>query len=144
MLLEHHALSPETASELVRHIPRDASPSDRITVLSKLLIHGASGTNCNELLAVAADQNDMETAQMLVNYGKGQNKPPICSVDYNAANCIKLALIRNNLPMVKFLAHEGRASTFSLSNAFAAIPPNLSEESHFSVVETLLQVSSFQ
>ncbi|TVY88566.1 Ankyrin [Lachnellula willkommii] len=142
MLLENHTLSTATASELVHHIPRDASPIERTTILSKLLIHGACGTHCNELLIVAADQNDMQTAHMLVTYGKEQNKPPICSVDYNAASCIKKALDRNNLPMIQFLAHEGRATSFSLSNAFAAIPPNLSEESHFQVVETLLRAGA--
>ncbi|TVY34018.1 Ankyrin [Lachnellula subtilissima] len=142
MLLEDHTLSATAASELVCYIPRDASSMEKTAILSKLLIHGACGTHCNELLIVAADQNDMETAHMLVTYGKEQNSPPICSVDYNAASCIKQALVRNNLPMTRFLAHEGRASSFSLSNAFAAIPPNLNEESHFLVVETLLRAGA--
>ncbi|TVY47022.1 Serine/threonine-protein phosphatase 6 regulatory ankyrin repeat subunit B [Lachnellula occidentalis] len=142
MLLQDHTISATAASELVHHIPRDASPMERIAILSKLLIHGACGTHCNELLIIAADQNDMETAHMLVTYGKQQNRSPICSVDYNAASCIKAALVRNNLPMIRFLAHEGRANSFSLSSAFAAIPPNLNEESHFLVVETLLRAGA--
>lgn len=44
--------------------------------------------------------------------------------------------------MVKFLVHGGRASSFSLSQAFAVIPTNLTEDAHFQLVETLLRAGA--
>ncbi|KUJ18648.1 putative ankyrin repeat protein [Mollisia scopiformis] len=41
--------------------------------------------------------------------------------------------------MVKLLALEGDPSKFSLAQAFAAIPPNISGDDHFLVVQTLLR-----
>ncbi|TVY80563.1 Serine/threonine-protein phosphatase 6 regulatory ankyrin repeat subunit B [Lachnellula suecica] len=140
-LLQNQILSPETSSELVSHIPRDANPMDRIAILSKLLVSGASGTNCNELLVLAVEQGDVETAQMLVTWGREQNGPPVCSVDYNGARCLQHALALNNLPMIQLLAFDGRPSAFSLSNAFSAIPP-LNEEAKFHVAEILLRAGA--
>lgn len=142
ILLQDQKLSPDTASELVRCIPRDSPPMDRVTILSKLLVNGASGINCNELLIVAAEQGDMETAQMLVTYGRDVHGPAVCSVDYNGARCLQKAVALNHLPMLKFLAVDGRPSSFSLSNAFSTIPSQASEDARFLIAETLLQAGA--
>jgi ankyrin repeat protein len=142
ILLQDQTLAPDTASDLVGCIPRDSSPMDRVAILSKLLVSGASGINCNELLIVAAEQGDMETAQMLVTYGRELHAPPICSVDYNGARCLQKAVALNHFPMLKLLAVEGRPSSFSLSNAFSTMPSQVSEDSRFLIAETLLQAGA--
>jgi len=142
ILLQDQILTPYTASELVHHIPRDSSSMDRVAILSKLLVSGASGINCNELLIVAAEQGDMETVQMLVTYGRELGGPPVCSTDYNGARCLQKAVALNHLPMLKFLAVEGRPSSFSLSNAFSTMPSQASEDSRFLIAETLLQAGA--
>ncbi|KAH7348313.1 hypothetical protein BKA65DRAFT_398151 [Rhexocercosporidium sp. MPI-PUGE-AT-0058] len=138
LLLQDQSLTPENASDLVRHIPRTSQPSDKSTILSKLLVNGATGTYCNELLVTVAEQNDLETAQLLVSYGRDQNTP-VCSVDYNAARCLQVAVGRNHVEMVKLLALEGGPTKFSLATAFSSIPPNLSKNDHFLIVQTLLR-----
>ncbi|KAH6712645.1 hypothetical protein BKA61DRAFT_521868 [Leptodontidium sp. MPI-SDFR-AT-0119] len=138
ILLQDQALTPENASDLVRHIPRTSQPMDKIAILSKLLVNGATGTYCNELLIITAEQNDLETAQLLVSYGRDQNTP-VCSVDYNAARCLQIAVGRNHVQMVKLLALEGGPTKFSLAAAFSSIPPNLNKNDHFLIVQTLLR-----
>lgn len=139
-LLQDQTLKPELASELVGHIPKIAPPNDKVAVLSKLLVNGASGTHCSELLIAAAEQNDLDTAHLLVSYGRDAQKSlPVCSVDYNASRCLQVAVARNNLPMVKLLALEGGPSKFSLSKAFEAIPPRMSKNDHFLLIQTLLR-----
>ncbi len=138
LLLQNQSLKPDLASELVRHIPRASQPTDKIGILSKLLVNGASGTYCNELLITAAEQNDLDTAQLLICYGRDQNNP-VCSVNYNASKCLQVAVSRNNVSMVKLLALEGSPSKFSLATAFSSIPPNLNKNDHFLMVQTLLR-----
>jgi ankyrin repeat protein len=142
-LLQDQPLKPEFASELVKHIPKAAPPSDKVAVLSKLLVNGASGTHCSELLITAAEQNDLETAYLLVSHGRdARNSSPVCSVDYNAARCLQVAVARNNVPMVKILALEGAPLKFSLAKAFESIPPRLSKDNHFLLVQTLLRAGA--
>ncbi|KAL2064498.1 hypothetical protein VTL71DRAFT_4992 [Oculimacula yallundae] len=138
ILLENQALMPELASDLVQHISRGSNPTDKINILSQLLNHGASGTYCNELLILVAEQNDLDTAKLLVSYGRDQNKP-VCSVDYNAARCLQVAVLRNHIDMLKILVLEGKPTKFSLAAAFSSIPPTISRDDHFLIVQTLLR-----
>lgn len=112
---------------------------DKVAILSKLLVNGASGLYCNEQLILAAELNHLDTAQLLVTYGRENHGPPVCSVNYNAARCLQTAVSRNNIQMVKLLALEGDPSKFSLSQAFSSIPPNLTGDGHFLMVQTLLR-----
>lgn len=141
LLLQEQSLRPDLASEAVGRISHTASPSDKVAILSMLLLHGASGTRCSELLITAAETDDMETASLLVSFGKDQNMPPIASVDYNAARCLQVAVSRNNHLMVNLLALEGRPSKFSLSKVFPLIS-KANEERHFSIVRSLLNAGA--
>ena len=143
ILLQDQDLRAEISSDLVRYIPRNASPPDRIGILSKLLVNSASGTHCSELLITAAEQNDLDTAQLLISYNKtDQNLPPICSVNYNAARCLQVAVSRNNLSLVKLLALEGAPSKFSVAKAVESIPPRMSRDDHFLLIQTLLRAGA--
>jgi ankyrin repeat protein len=141
-LLQSQSLTPEIASELVGRISPKIPPMDRVAILSKLLVNGASGAYCSEQLILAAESNDLDTAQLLIGYGRQNNGTPVCSVDYNGARCLKTAVSRNNIQLVKVLALEGDPSKFSLAQAFAAIPPNLSGDDHFLMVQTLLRAGT--
>jgi ankyrin repeat protein len=141
LLLQEQSLRPELASEAVGRISRTASPADKVAILSMLLLHGASGTQSSELLIAAAETDDLETANLLVSFGKDQNIPPVASVDYNAARCLQIAVSRNNHLMVNLLALEGRPSKFSLSKVFPLIP-KVNEERHFSIVRSLLNAGA--
>jgi hypothetical protein len=141
LLLQEQSLRPELASEAMGRISRTASPSDKVAILSMLLLHGASGTQCSELLIAAAETDDMETASLIVSFGKDQNMPPVASVDYNAARCLHIAVSRNNHLMVNLLALEGRPSKFSLSKVFPLIS-KANEERHFSIVRSFLNAGA--
>lgn len=141
LLLQDQSLRPELASEAVGRISQTAPPADKVAILSMLLLYGASGTHCSELLIAAAETDDIETARLLVSFGKDQNKPPVASVDYNAARCLQVAVSRNNYQMVELLALEGRPSKFSLSKAFPLIS-KANEERHFSIVQSLLHAGA--
>jgi ankyrin repeat protein len=141
LLLQEQSLRPEFASEAVGQISYTASPPDKVAILSMLLIHGASGAPCSELLIAAAETDDIETADLLLSFGKDQNMPPVASVDYNAARCLQLAVSRNNHTMVNLLAMEGRPSKFSLSKVFPLIP-KVNEERHFLIVLSLLNAGA--
>ncbi len=141
LLLQEQSLRPEFASEAVALISRTASPPDKVAILSMLLLHGASGPTCSELLIAAAENDDVETANLLMSFGKDQNMPPVASVDYNAARCLQAAISRNNHLMVDLLALEGRPSKFSLSKVFPQIP-KVNEERHFSMVRSLLDAGA--
>jgi hypothetical protein len=54
LLLQGQKLRPEIASELVGLIPPGVPSTERVAILSKLLVNGASGKLCSELLAMAA------------------------------------------------------------------------------------------
>ncbi|KAI9047910.1 hypothetical protein LZ554_007712 [Drepanopeziza brunnea f. sp. 'monogermtubi'] len=138
LLLEKQTLKPEYASELVRHIPRSCQSTERIAILSQLLLHGASGMYCNMLLIICAEENDVNTAHLLVSYGRERDSP-VCSVDFNAAQCLQVAVTSNSVPMLKVLALEGRPTKGSLAAAFSTIPPNLNKNDHFLIVQTLLR-----
>ncbi|RDW87776.1 hypothetical protein BP5796_03470 [Coleophoma crateriformis] len=141
MLLQQQDLKPETASELVGRIPLSASPTERIASLSKLLVYGASGVHCNEQLIIAVTQNDLETAQLLIGYGRAQNLPPIVSVDYEGARSLQTAVSQGNIEMVKILALDGQPSEVFLSKAFSSIP-KLGINEHFIMVQTLLRAGA--
>ena len=141
ILLQDQSLNPSLASALVRQIPPTSQPMDRAAMLSKLLVNGATGPHCNELLIAAAKQNDMETAQLLVFYGRDGNAP-VCSVDYNAAHCLQVAVATDNVPMVKLLALNGQPSAYSLQKAFAALPASLSRDNYYLMVQTLLRAGA--
>ena len=141
ILLQDQSLNSTIASDLVRQIPATSQPMDRAAMLSKLLVNGAAGPNCNELLITAVKQNDMETAQLLVFYGRDGNGP-VCSVDYNAAHCLQAAVATDNVPMVKLLALNGQPSAFSLQKAFAAIPASLSKDNYYLMAQTLLRAGA--
>jgi len=141
LLLQEQSLRPELASEAVGQISHTASSADKVAILSMLLLHGASGITCSELLIAAAETDDIETAQLLLSFGKDQNMPPIASVDYNAARCLQLAVSRNNHMMVNLLAMEGHPSKFSLSKVFPLIP-KVNEERHFLIVLSLLNAGA--
>ncbi|KAF8848433.1 putative ankyrin repeat protein [Acephala macrosclerotiorum] len=138
-LLQTQSLKPEIASELVRNIPAKVPPTDRVAILSKLLVNGATGPYCSEQLILAAESNDLDTAQLLITYGGQNNGPPVCSVNYNGARCLKTAVSRNNIALLKLLALEGDPTKFSLAQAFSAIPPNVTGDDHFLIVQTLLR-----
>ncbi|KAE8449388.1 hypothetical protein EG329_008289 [Mollisiaceae sp. DMI_Dod_QoI] len=138
-LLQSQTLTPDIASELVCRIPVKVSPMDRVAMLSKLLVNGASGAYCSQQLILAAESNDLDTAQLLLTYGSQNNGPPVCSVNYNGARCLKIAVSRNHIQLLKLLALEGDPSKFSLSQAFSAIPPNVSGDDQFIIVQTLLR-----
>ncbi|CZT51702.1 uncharacterized protein RSE6_12887 [Rhynchosporium secalis] len=138
VLLQSQTLKPEYASELVQHIPRGCESTDRIAILSVLLEHGASGTYCNELLIVVAEHNDLDTAELLVSYGRDQSES-VCSVNYNAARCLQIAISNNHLEMVKVLALKGKPTRFSLAKSFSYIPPNICKDDYFMLVQTLLR-----
>ncbi|CZR50284.1 uncharacterized protein PAC_00156 [Phialocephala subalpina] len=138
-LLQNQSLKPEIASELVRNIPAKVPPMDRVAILSKLLVNGATGPYCSEQLILAAESNDLDTAQLLITYGGQNNGHPVCSVNYNGARCLKTAVSRNNIALLKLLALEGDATKFSLAQAFSAIPPNVTGDDHFLIVQTLLR-----
>lgn len=143
IMLHDQELKPELASQLVSYIPRTAPSADKVAMLSKLLVNGASGLYCSELLITLVEQDDFETSQLLITYGRGdQSCLPVCSVDYNAARCLQIAVTRNNVPMVQLLALEGAPSKFSLSKAFSSIPPRSSKDSHFVLVQTLLRAGA--
>jgi hypothetical protein len=136
ILLQEQILKPEIASDLVGLIPRAASSTDKVAVLSKLLANGASGVHCSEILATAADQNDLETARLLIS-ARDQTGHPICSVDYDAARCLKISVAKNYLPMTKILL-KGGPSKVSLSTTFTSIPPNTKVDDRFLLVQSLL------
>ena len=140
LLLQDRQLTPELASELIGRIPENAAPADRVAMLSKLLVNGASGGTCSKLLITAADQNDIDTARLLIT--RDLNGSPICSVDYFAGQCLQIAVARNNLEMVKLLALEGLPSKFSLSKAFLSISPKISGDCRFLLVQTLLRAGT--
>jgi hypothetical protein len=142
ILLQSQSLEPEIASELVQNIPRKISHMDKVAILSKLLVNGASGVHCSEQLILAAELDDLDTAQLLLTYGGKTDAPPVCSVNYNGARCLRTAISRNNIQLAKLLALEGDASKFSLSQAFSSIPPNLSGDDHFLMVQTLLRAGA--
>lgn len=140
LLLQDQQLKAELASELVSKIPEIAPSEDKVTILSKLLVNGASGQNCSVLLITAADQNDIDTARLLL--ARDLNGFPIGSVDYSAGRCLQTAVARNYLEMVKLLALEGAPSKFSLTKAFSSIPSNLSKDCHYLMVQTLLRAGT--
>jgi ankyrin repeat protein len=143
ILLQDQSLMPDVASGLVKQIPPNAPSTDKLAVLSKLLVNGASGVHCSEMLIAAAEQNDLDIAELLVSYHRGDDsRPPVCSVDYNAARCLQVAVARNSLPMVKLLALEGAPLKFSLAKAFSSIPSKLSKDDHFLLVQTLLRAGA--
>lgn len=135
-LLQGQMLKAQIASELVGLIPSTAPSTDKVTILSKLLVYGASGVRCCELLDTAAEQNDLDTARLLIS-SRDQSGRPICSVDYDGARCLKTAVTKNYLPMVKLLL-EGTPSKGSLSTAFTSMPPNMKGEDQFAMVQTFL------
>jgi hypothetical protein len=141
LLLQDRTLNPELASELVSRIPRAVPPADKVAILSKLLVNGASGTHCSELLVTAAEQNDLDTARLLIS-SQSQEGSAVCSVDYNAARCLKVAVSRNHLTMVRILALEGNPSKFSLSHALASMPANLRGDDQFMLIDTLLRAGA--
>jgi hypothetical protein len=141
ILLQDQVLRPELASELVSRIPEKAHSAEKVYILSKLLLNNASGTQCSQLLIIAADQNDLDVARLLVA-SRDQNGSTICSVDYNAARCLQKAVARSNVEMVKLLALEGAPSKFSLAKAFSSIPQNMSPANHFLVVQFLLRAGA--
>jgi len=138
LLLQDQSLDPEIASDLVRQIPTTSQPMDRAAMLSKLLVNGAKGPNCNELLITAVKKNDTETAELLVFYGK-DGDGAVCSVEYNAAHCLQVAVATDNVPMVKLLALNGHPSVYSLQKAFGAIPASLCKDNYYLMVQTLLR-----
>jgi ankyrin repeat protein len=142
ILLQNQELTPEIASDLVHYIPRNIASPDRISVLSKLLVSGASGTYCNELLITSAEQNDLDLAHLLLFYGRDENLPSVCSVDYNAAKCLQVAVAQQNVPMVKILALEGKPSKYSVAKAFSAIPTRLSRDNQYMLIQSLLRAGA--
>jgi hypothetical protein len=141
MLLQDQILQPEVASELIARISPTASSSEKVAILSKLLVNGASGTHCSMLLIAATEQSDLETARMLV-LARDQNGSPICSVDYNGSRCLKIAVSRGNQAMLNILALDGVPSKFSLAKALSSIPPKISGDQHFLIVQTLLRAGA--
>jgi hypothetical protein len=141
LLLQNQRLRPEFASESVGRIPPTSPSQVKVAVLSMLLLHGASGIQCNELLIIAVESNDVETVQLLVAYGRDNGISPVVSVDYKAAQCLQAAVSRGNLTMVRVLATEGRPSKFSLSKAFPLIS-DVNEECHYLMTQTLLDAGA--
>lgn len=137
VLLQRQTLKSEIASELVGLIPIGASSTDKVAILSKLLVNGASGTRCSELLATSAEHNDLDTARLLIS-AKDPTGGLVCSVDYDAGRCLEIAVAKNYLPMAKILL-EGGPSKSSLSAALSSISSGLSGDDQFSLVQTLLQ-----
>ena len=137
LLLQGQTLRPEIASEVVSLIPASASSTDKVTILSKLLVNGASGTRCSELLAISSEKDDMDTARLLIS-AKDQSGRPVCSVDHDGARCLEVAVAKCYLPMVNILL-EGMPSKSSLSAAFLSIPPNIGGDNYLSLVQTLLR-----
>jgi ankyrin repeat protein len=140
LLLQDRQLRPELAAELVSKIPENTPSADKVAILSKLLVNGASGEQCSRLLIIAAEQNDLDTARLLVS--KDLNGSQISSVDYSAGRSLQVAIAQSNLEMAKLLALEGSPSKFSLTKAFSSIPPKLSKDSHYMMVHALLQAGA--
>lgn len=137
LLLQNQTLSQEMAAEAVGRIPRSAPPAVKVAVLSKLLLYGASGVQCSELLVTAAETDDLETAKILLCYGKDNDKAPVAAVDYNAAKCLQIAVSRNNHQMVNLISLEGHPSQFSLARVFPIIQ-KVDKERHFLMVQALV------
>jgi hypothetical protein len=93
ILLEKQKLTPELASDLVAQIPARCPSADRLQFLSKLVSCGATGLPCSMLLIKAVEQNDMETARLLVT-SKDPGGMPISSVDYNGGKCMVISIMR--------------------------------------------------
>jgi ankyrin repeat protein len=139
-LLLGRTLKPEMASELVSRICLRAISSDKVAIMSKLLRNGASGTHCNQLLIAAAYENDLEFARLLVS-GTDPGGSPICSVDYNEARCLQIAVAQNNLQMVKLLALEGAPNSQSLSVAFRQAV-GLTDPARYHICKQLLRAGA--
>ena len=137
LLLQGQKLKQEIASELVCLIPTAASSTDKVIILSKLLVNGASGRRCSELLILAAERDDLDTARLLIT-ARDQTGRPVCSTDHDSARCLEIVVSKGYIPMLKILL-DGAPSKPSLSAAFSSIPTNLSREIHFSLVQTLLR-----
>jgi ankyrin repeat protein len=136
LLLQGQKLKPELAAELVGLVPAAASSTDKVTILSKLLVNGASGRRCSELLVFAAERDDLDTAKLLITARDHMGRP-VCSVDYDSARSLKLAVAKGYVPMLKILL-DGAPSKSSLSAVFSSVPTSLGREIHFSLVQTLL------
>lgn len=141
-LLQSQSLKPDIASKLVGSIPPRLPPMERVAILSKLLFNGASGSYCSEQLILAAETDDFDTAQLLIMHGTQSHVSPVCSVDYNGARALQTAVARNKIELIKLLALEGNPSKFSLAQTFPSIPPNLSGDDHYLIVQTLLRAGA--
>jgi ankyrin repeat protein len=141
ILLQNQSLSPEMASEAVSRISRTAPSEVKVAILSMLLVHGATGPHCNELLIAASESDDIETARLLLSFSTDQNAPPVASVDYNGARCLQVAASKGNHIMVDILTAEGHPSKFSLGKAFPMISQK-NPESHFLMVQSFLQAGA--
>jgi ankyrin repeat protein len=138
LLLQKQVLNPELASVLVSRIPERCPSADRIGILSKLIVSGASGHYCSQLLIKATEEDDLDTARLLVS-SKDQRGVLISSVDFNASRCMVIAVTREKIELLKILALEGVPSQFSLRKALTSIPITTNPDIRFSMVQILLQ-----
>lgn len=142
LLLQDQQLRPEFASESISRIPPTSPPQVKVPILSMLLLHGASGAQCSELLIVTVERDDFETAQLLLTYGGDHSRRTrVVSVDYKAGQCLQVAISRGNIAMAELLVTEGRPSKFSLSKAFPLIP-TADEETRFSMTQILVKAGA--
>jgi hypothetical protein len=100
ILLENQVLSPELTSDLVVQIPKRYPSANRVKILSKLISSGATGHEYSNLLITATEEDDMDTARLLVT-SKDQEGLSISSVDFEASRCMVTAVTDEKLDFLK-------------------------------------------
>jgi hypothetical protein len=117
MFLSSESLNDRHASIAFSSIDMNTSPGVRVTIASKLLAKGASGTPLHEALIYAVKTDHMEAISLLLA-GNGLSK---ASVDYHDAAAIKDAISREKTKIVKLLLERGSPQASSASSAFPHI-----------------------
>ncbi|CAG8954744.1 hypothetical protein HYFRA_00004669 [Hymenoscyphus fraxineus] len=140
-LLEDQILHPRLASALMNHIPRRIPPADRLFMATELIPHGAFGPEASKLLITAAEQEDIATVCLLVSSNNHKGLP-ICSVDFDSAKSLCVAVSKNNLDMLRWLVQKGKPTNSSLSKALGAIPDNLSLNHRLPILKILLEAGA--
>ena len=103
IFLSSENFNERLASIAFSSIDLNATPDVRVTIASKLLAKGASGTPLHDALIYAVKTDHIEAVNLLLE-GNGFSK---ASVDYRDAAAIKDAISREKIQVVKLLLASG-------------------------------------
>jgi hypothetical protein len=117
IFLSSENFNERLASIAFSSIDLNATPDVRVTIASKLLAKGASGTPLHDALIYAVKTDHIEAVNLLLA-GNGFSK---ASVDYRDAAAIKDAISREKIQVVKLLLASGSPQPSSASSSFPHI-----------------------